>query len=379
MSTRFHSRTWILAAGLLLAAGAATAVWAASESPGSGSVQGFTAIATGPDQNVDGFLSIPADDYGQWASVGFSGGGDIYNPVGAAGPLEATFSSALFLFVPSRQQRTVLTENPDYLAIGSDGSLLLSLDAPSVASDTNMDGVDDTLVSSFSAAGSASTALSFDLTQTVETCDGAVLTQTYVMTNTDSASVDYVLARNYDADLVWNGDFSNDQVGTDFNMNGGDRYVFQEEAADPATSITVSSDSASSYYGGKQGIQPSGGPPPYDFGTDTEVFEAFGVPTSWQNHVANVGYDTDGVSGTMPGMDGFIGLGWSGTLGSGESTTITILTTFGQNFPGTCAPPPPPFDIDIPTLGQFGMIALVVLLAAFGLTTLRRRGNNTAS
>ncbi len=331
-----HSQqTRILAAVLLLVAGGPAVAAAASGTAGGGeSPQGVVTIATGADMSVDGFLSVSPDDFGQWASVTFSGGGDIFNPAGAAPPLEATFTSALFLFVPTRSQRIVLTENPDHRALADDFSLTIAVTSPSVASDTNGDSVNDTLVSSFSATGT-DTALGFDLTQAVFSgLPGvAAIRQEYTVTNNAALPIDLVLARIYDGDLLWDGDFINDQVGTDWNAVGGDRFVFMQEAADPeATSITLSDPTASAYFGGKNTVLPAGGPPPYGFGTSSDVFDAFGIPTTWINHVANVGYDTDGVSGTTPGEDGFIGLGGSGTLGPGESTTITTHHTYGQEM-----------------------------------------------
>lgn len=196
MSTRnvVHSQdTRILAAVLLLVAGGAAAAGAASGSPGGEPVQGVATIATGADMNIDGFLSVAPDDYGQWASVGFAGGGDIFNPAGAAPPIEAPFTSALFLFVPSRSQRIVLTENASHLGTGTgldDGSLTISVTPPSVPSDTNGDTVDDTLVSSFSATGT-DTALGFDLTQAVLVGAPRVveIRQDYVPTTRRSRSI----------------------------------------------------------------------------------------------------------------------------------------------------------------------------------------------
>ena len=33
------------------------------------------------------------------------------------------------------------------------------------------------------------------------------------------------------------------------------------------------------YYGGKHGVEPPLGPPPYDYGTDNEVWDENGIPT----------------------------------------------------------------------------------------------------
>ena len=375
-------QTRLLAAVLLLLVGTPAVVGAASEAPGGQPSRGTATIATGTDQSVDGFLSVAPDDFGQWASVGFGGGGDIFNPTGAAAPLEATFTSALFLFVPSRSQRTVLTENASHLGVASDGSVTLMVTSPSVPSDTNADTVDDTLVSSFTATGAGGTSLSFDLTQSVAAGDPGVatLTQEYVITNNDTASIDLVLDRVFDGDLLWAGmpgnEFSNDEVGTGFNAAGGDMFVFEQEPGDPTTAITLSSPGGVAYFGGKNGVLPAGGPPPYNFGTDTEVFDNFGFPASWINHIAGVGYDTDGVSGPTPAgstppEDGFIGLCVGQlTLGPSESVTVTVRHTYGQNLPPEGPRPP---IVEIPTLSSAGLVALILALAVIGGLIVRRR------
>ncbi|MHC4992858.1 MAG: hypothetical protein ACYTGC_17945, partial [Planctomycetota bacterium] len=91
-------------------------------------------------------------------------------------------------------------------------------------------------------------------------------------------------------------------------------------------------------YGGKHGITPENGPPAYDYGTDTEVWDAGGIPATWQSHIAAVGYFTDGVSGSFPPgatppEDGFVGLDVSVDLGTAGGTTITVYHTYGANTP----------------------------------------------
>ena len=93
VQTGFRNVLMLLLSLSLLAPAVAGA--ASAGAPGGGSVEGVVTIATGSDPSVDGFLSVTPDDFGQWASVTFGGGGDIFNPAGAAPPLEATFSSAL--------------------------------------------------------------------------------------------------------------------------------------------------------------------------------------------------------------------------------------------------------------------------------------------
>ena len=300
-------------------------------------------IATGPDNTVDGYLEIGADEYGSWGSFGLGGPyTELFNP---ATPdldlLEASFTSGFFLFVPALGQRELLSDNGDWQAVfAPDSSLERLVLSANVASDTNSDGVNDTLTSSFGVQGGG-TALLFDLTQSVAALGGSVatMTQEYTVTNMGSSMVSFDLVRAYDGDMVWSGDFSNDEVGTSQLADGVGPFVFEQEVVPPGvTAVTVSGSGAGDYYGGKNGVQPEGGPPPYGFGTDVQVWDAFGVPTSWRNHIAGVGYDTDGLSGPAPPgsidpEDGFIGLDFSLTLAPDASTTITVVHTYGSSGP----------------------------------------------
>lgn len=313
---------------------------------------GTLPIATGPDPSVDGYLAIVPDEFGSWTSTTFGGGGDIFNPSGRPTDLEAAFTSGFFLFVPSKSQRELLSENASWQAVfPADATLSSSVTSPLLASDCNDDEVDDTLTSSFDVTGGL-TDLSFDLMQRVMNAagpmDSAVLTQTYTITNNSPDPISFILVRVFDGDLLWSGDIADDEVGTTMHGAGLGPYVFQQEAGDPAvTAITLSGLAGNNYFGGKHGLTPGGGAPPYDFGTDTEVWDAFGIPTSWESHIAGVGYSIDGLSGTAPAgstppEDGFVGLDFPIDLGAFEIITIAVLHTYGQNTPGAAILCPAP-------------------------------------
>ena len=306
-----------------------------------------TPIATGASGAVDGYLLVAPDAYGAWAPP-FSGGkgstGDSFNPEGAFTSQPAIFTSGFFLF--SGGQRELLSTSGDWQALlDPDNSLASEITLTNLTSDTNGDGVDDTAISAFTVSG-GQTALSFGLVQHVEQVSPAagtaasVLTQEYTITNDGASPIAFELVRAFDADLTWVPDFSNDSVGTGTNGSGFDRYVYQQEVGEEATAITVSSPQGDAYYGGKNGVDPdgAGGSPAYGFGTDVQVWDAFGVPTGWRDHIAGVGYDTNGDSGASPPgsmnpPDGFIGLEIPVTLLSGASTTVTIRYTYGSTTP----------------------------------------------
>jgi len=344
-------------------------------SPALGTLQ----IATGPDSSSDGYLEIAPDDYGSWSSAGFGGGGDGFNPSGARGVQEVAFTSGFFLFNPAFGQRELLSQNDTWQAVfPPDTTLTRTVTSPLVASDTNDDSVNDTLNSSFSVGGGMS--LSVDLTQTVssDTPGVSVLEQTYVITN-NGGSANVVFVRVLDADLVWGAaDFADDEVGTSMHGAGQGPFVFQQEASDPGNTAVTISGAGGDYFGGKHGVEPEGGPPPYNFGTDVDIWDAFGIPTTWRSHIAGVGYDKNGVSGTAPDgstapEDGFIGLEFPVSLGSDETVTITVFHTYGANSPAGGGGAPP-----VPAASYQGVIVLVLSLMAASMAFLLWRRRSAA-
>jgi len=300
-------------------------------------------LATGPSAAADGYLRIGADAYGSWADTTFGGAGDLFNPAGAYSGQPVTFSSGMMLFV-NGAERVVLTESANFQGSVAPGNLTPSITGPLTLSDTNGDAVNDTGVSAFSVTGAAGTSLGFSLHQHVQTATAGVsafMTQTYVVTNNGAAPVNMQMVATSDNDMVWSGGFTNDEVGTSMWGAGLGTYVFQQEASDPGiTAKTISSVLASAYYGGKNTVVPSGGAPAFGFGTDVQVYDNFGVPGTWANEIANAGNGINGVSGTLPDNagtgagDGFEGLQFLlADLLPGESRTLRLLHTYGQNTP----------------------------------------------
>jgi len=313
-------------------------------------------IATGPDTGVDGYLDIAPDEYGAWAVI-FAGGegpnDDHFNPLGANGSLQVAFSSGFFIFVPDLLQRELLSTSADWQAVfPADTTLNKVVLTTNVASDTDGDAVDDTLTSAFQVSRTT-TKLRFDVTQHVSSvAEGvAVMQQDYLITNESTVAITFLLVRSFDGDLFWDADFGSDEVGT--TMHGADLgpFVFEQEPGDPTAAVTLSSLTGRTYFGGKHGVEPEGGLPPYEFGTDTEIWDGYGVPASWMNHIAGVGYDTNGNSGSQPPgstdpWDGFMGMDFEITLEPAASTSLTVLHTYGQATPFG-EPPVEPCDGDV--------------------------------
>lgn len=332
-----RSRTILIIASALLAE---TAHWSALAQP--------ALIATGSDPSADGFLAIRSDAYASWswfASPDPDAPADLFNPPGPAELGNPTFSTFFYMFV-DRTQREILNNEAQTGPPHLDASLSSEVLVGPTPSDTNGDGIDDTLDSIFRVRSpDGGTQLLIALRQEVQALpSGVSFVQIDVhVTNEGARKIRFSLLRTWDSDLPWSATggsayYTNDEVGT--TTNGADlgRFVFVREPDDPAAAVTLSGPRGSFYYGGKHGVQPEGGPPTYDFGTDIDWWLAYGVPHTWRNHVAGIGYDADGASGSSPPgsidpEDAFCGLEKTLSLKSGASSSVTFVHTYGQSLP----------------------------------------------
>ncbi|MCZ6612725.1 MAG: hypothetical protein O6941_08820, partial [Planctomycetota bacterium] len=194
----------------------------------------------------------------------------------------------------------------------------------------------------------------------------------YTITNNSTLPIVFELVSTFDGDLIWFGDFEDDTVGTGTNGSPGvDRYVFEGEVGQPTQTITISSPTGDAYAGSKLGINPDPGDPncpDYAFGTDVQVWDAYGIPDCWRNHIAAVGYDTDGESGGSPPncgapCDALALLEIPVALAAGATTTVTVTHTYGDNVP-VGGGLPCPWDLN--GSGDVGILDLLALLAAWG-------------
>ncbi len=354
-------------------------------------------IATGVDPQVNGYLEAWPDPDGGWADLTFGGMGDIYNPYGnnATGvPLAAqpaSFSNAFFLYRSAQQQRELLSNNPQWKADAQveDNSLATTIECVvpgpncipgSVATDIHGgDGVVDHLVSKFRVTG-VGVDLSFDLTQDVQNLPGpqvSVLSQVYSIKNNLASAVSFVLLRQVDYDIVWQGAFGNDSVGTGTNGNPADRHVSQGE--NPAagsldhTYLTLSSPQGAAYICAKATIDPdgAGGGPPYGAGTDVQEWDAYGVPAGWANFTPYVpaapgSYNVNGYSGTQAG-DAHVGLEIPVTIAGMATVQISIDHTYGSKIPLGQGAPPCPWDCAQPPNGVIDTVDFLALLQVWGV------------
>ncbi len=328
-------------------------------------------IATGTDSAADGYLQVCPDALGAWADITFGGQGDLYNPAGALAALPASFSNAFVMYRPAAQQRRVLTTNTLWACPFPE---LCSLQievfcAVCFAADSNNDGALDYVASNFKVFGDG-VDLTFDLTQEIDliappTPPVAALAQTYTIHNNLDAPIDFVLLRQVDFDLFWAGGFSNDSVGTGTNGSPLERFVFQGEAGQPATHVTISSPQGACYVGAKSGVDPDGpGPGPVmGAGTDNQEWNAGGVPEGWCNFIAYVGYDTDGSSGAAAG-DAHVDLEIPVSIAAYGTTVVNFTVTYGAMTPlgrGPC-----PWDCGSPPDDLVNVLDFLAILTQWG-------------
>jgi hypothetical protein len=346
-------------------------------------------VTIGNATQGDGHLQLALDEYGSLQAISANPNQDLYDPVGAATERSPTYSSVFYLFVGD-VSRELLSASagwqdhvwPDGSAFSDDGSMERVVTATPAAGDsTPGDGIEDTLTSAFTVLGMADpnhpAVLTFELTQFVSESDPpgtAYLRQDYRITNQGGQPVTLRLVRVYDGDMPWSGDpvFADDWVGAGQNWEGW--YAYQQEPDDDRLAVTLSSfTSPDAYFGGKHGVDPdgSGGDPPFGWGTSVEIWDAYGVPTAWQDYVAGVGYNIAGVSGSnppgsVPPADGFVGLQFELTLQPDEQTPLTLVHSYGTTRPLLLAGEPCPGDLDGDR--DVDLTDLARLLADYGTT-----------
>jgi hypothetical protein len=101
------------------------------------------------------------------------------------------------------------------------------------------------------------------------------------------------------------------------------------------------------YYAGRTGYDPdgAGADPPMDYGTDFEIWAAFGLPLSWENQTAFIGAapltgedpNEFPVGGIAPN-DGFMGMQWTVTIPAGGQATFNVVLSYGSRTDYACYP-----------------------------------------
>ncbi len=318
-----------------------------------------------------GSLTITTDDYGSFGvALGWLDTVDLgLDPISGdplVGPL--THVAHLFAFIDptpigNGTHRGVLSTHPLLLNFYDDGNLTGAVTAPNALIDPA------TCASQFTVTGPG-VDLHFSLTQRVSEVQGGpngevrvALEQTYIMTNVSTDPVELIIVKNLDQDLFLDDDCGtfgcDDLLGADFaELDRPQVYTlaanFSVEALvlrtrdnhDPDLPDDVPSSVDFVYYCGKQTMAasespdyPGGACPPYEYGTDFQIWDNFGVPNCWKNNVPGVGHDVPGISPQLQG-DSFMGLQVEASLEPGVPYEFSFHTLYGFRPPPVTQAPP---------------------------------------
>ncbi len=311
----------------------------------------------------NGSLRVTTDDYGSFGDA-FAGGPflpDFFDPSPdpIAGELHEgfpTFRTGLYVSIdPSgvgngTHRGFLSTSSPP-----GDATLMGIVTKPNTLIDVG------TCASAFEVTG-AGVRVGFTLTQRVSPApDGpngervAKLEQTYVMTNLMPEPLNFIVTKHVDQDMPWGPGqpfHVDDLVGMDVTELGRPEAISRdgalltvmlrlrtrEDMTENAMTTTHPVTGASSlvYYAGKQGLDvPPGNPdfpggqcPRHDYGTDSEIWNNYGVPNCWKNYVPAAGYDVPGMSPDVAG-DAHMGLQLEAALTTGSPYEVTFVTLYG--------------------------------------------------
>jgi hypothetical protein len=351
-----YSLAVVLAAGSVFAASAVAgprpvAGHGRAARPGGGTDSpGFITLSN----NIpgDGSLVVKPDTYGA-VTFGFGpvGNEDIYDPAGATGPNSPTFGTATFLY-SGGVDRVGLYDTPlhgaSFEVYYSAATVTKTITTPLAGSDSDGDAVIDTATSTVSLTGGAgSFNLSVQINQRVyKPAPGSSVArfrQRYTITNNAAVPATFKFSKHVDMDLYYtNATSFGDVAGTVANVGGINPYE-REPSPEPATTpfafALVPATPGYVYCAGRLGIDPYGaGPDPaLGYGTDVQIWNAYGLPPSWENYTAGIGtapvvgeLPDEMPPGTIAPFDGWMDAQWNVTIPAGGNTTFEFTTVYGS-------------------------------------------------
>ncbi len=306
-----------------------------------------------------GSLVVQPDEYGAYGTWLGPQEQDLFQCAGTTSKY-ATWMGGAYLFVttPSDGMRTavLLTDQKKWITIEEPGSntdgVIGDRLLQRTITTTNTQLATNEVQSAFTVgepnAGPVQLAFTLDQKVTYDTASAtSTFRQTYTITNIGTLDTDLGFHAHWDADLIWTNSAVDDIAG----VGQGLCYVFirDDSGADRAVSLRDGGSTVprTYYYAGKSGVTPPLGPPVYGSTYySQDVFNMFGMPTSWRNNLAAVGYSLPGESGVSPstasGVDSnnaVMGTEYRFPLAIGASTTIVIDRIYGTATL-TCPTPP---------------------------------------
>lgn len=273
-----------------------------------------------------GHLDVNVDAFGSYGNFN-PAYVDSFQPPGSAAN-SPSFTAGFSVFIGA--DKALLTSMPEWIAVLPPGSETLTKVVTSPVMNVNA----STAMSSFNVntAGGAPLLSVNVLNNANNPAAGiGVLDQVYMVTNASGGPLAFSLNRALDADLVWDADFLSDHVAVDSTL----RFVAQHEPGSSTQAMALAAGSVgvpnSFYWGAKNTHLPTGGPPAMGFGTDIILWNNGGLPVSWQNYAAFVGYNMPGDSG-LNSNDAHVGIDWSLNLAAGASVAVHVKTVYGAQW-----------------------------------------------
>ena len=297
-----------------------------------------------------GYLDADVDDYGFYGRQTSQMTDDNYWAMGESREISTTFMSGVYLLVTTPgnvSSAVVLTQHQKFWTFAEPGPMTDGIAGAHAALTKTVtlanSGGPTVATSGFRIADTASQLqLDFALRQELvaRPAPEDLLKQTYAITNNGGVPVEIVFYAFSDGDLYFGNDSSwtNDIVGA----GPGLCYLYQHQPNRPDASIALrdgGGDATRTYYAAiKAGHTPDpSGPamaPGNANGGEQYVFNSWmsstrGMPTTWRNNVALVGYDMAGEDTTGFDGDAMIALEYHVSLAVGETKTIILERYYG--------------------------------------------------
>ncbi|MDQ3341839.1 MAG: hypothetical protein M4D80_42370 [Myxococcota bacterium] len=283
-----------------------------------------------------GHLDVDVDDFGSYGREVSPNTDDNFWPLGVIREENQTFMASSFLFISAPiagavalSTHKLIIDKVELMGDGIKGPATLTRTVTSAIALTG--GVAHSELRIADAPSNVRIDVKLDQRIITTNATSSRLAQDYEIQNTGTAAVTLVFHTFWDMDLYFTGAlFADDVIGA----GPGLCYVYQHDPQRPLQGGSLidggSTTPMSSYYAGKEGHMPNGGPAYVTADSPTHPeWDAFGMPMQWRNNVAFLGTNVAGSADTS--ADAMIGMEWRFTLAPNETHTIRVRRVYGTN------------------------------------------------
>ena len=277
-----------------------------------------------------GHLDVDVDDYGSYGREVSPNTDDNFWPLGVIKEENQTFMASSFLFMSAPISGAValsthklIIDKVELMGDGIKGPATLTR---TITSATALAG--GVAHSEFRIADTAANVridVKLDQRIVLVNTTSSRLEQDYEIKNTGTAALTLVFHTFWDMDVYFTGGLFEDDV---IGAGPGLCYVYQHDPQHPLQGGSTTP--MSSYYAGKEGFMPNGGPAYVTSDAPMHPeWDALGMPAQWRNNVAFKGTNVEGSAENL--ADAMIGMEWRFTLAPNETHTIKVRRVYGTN------------------------------------------------